>query len=309
MAADMLCDRHARTQGKAVMSLANGCARLQPAIRGKIADPFNRPVASVQVRIRNSKMGAWRSALTGSEGSFMFGGVPPGVYTLEVALPGYRKLVQRGIAVQECSITGLGLRMDVAPATRSLKLSGLSLEYVDDLPASGDRLGPAPAAAELREAVADLRLEKALFNPPPSLRVGRRQAVEFGIYQSLREAIARRLQERQVELAEGEAIQVALAAKLQADGCLVLPASPPRLELAGPRYVEWRWEILPRSVGRGRLRLALTADVAGAGLVGLEKCLLDCERDLLIRRDPLAVLPRALAKLFAGDAPLGHPGR
>ena len=291
------------------MILANAGVRLQPAIRGKIADPFDRPVASARVRIHQPKMKGWRSALTGSEGSFMFGAVTPGVYTLEVDFSGYRKLVQRGIAVQEYTITGLDLRMDFEEDSRSLKLRGLALKYVDDVPAPDRHHGPDSPGQELRAAVTDLRLDKALFNPPAAIRVGRRLTVELGIYQNLREAILRRLLERQVGLAEGEAIRIALSATLLADGCLVLPRSLPRLEIDGPRYVEWRWQLLPRVAGRGRLSLTLNADVSGAGLVGLKKCLLVLDRELRIRRHPLGVLPRALARLFVGEETLAHPER
>ncbi len=291
------------------MNVLRDSAQLQPAIRGKVADSLNYPVASARIRLCGSRLAAKRSTLTGSEGSFMFSGVPPGVYTLEVDYSGFSKLVQRGIAVQEHSITGLDLKMDFKEDTRTLNLRALSLEYVNDLPGRLVDDKPQPPSRELGEVVAELGLDKALFNPPPSVTVGRRLTIELGIYQKLKEAITHRLLERKVDLSGCAPIQIALSADLQAAGCLVLPKSLPRVEIDGARYVEWRWEILPQVAGRGLIRLGLRAQVTVAGLGGWEKCLLALDRNVLIRKSLLLSLQRTLKKLIGGEALFGHSDR
>ncbi len=291
------------------MNAAMDGARLQPAIRGKIADSLNYPVASARIRLCGSRLGAKRSTLTGCAGSFMFNRVPPGVYTLEVDCSGFGKLVQRGIAVQEHSITGLDLKMDFKEDTRTLKLRALSLEYVNDLNGRVVDNEPEPPSRCLGDVVAELSLGKALFNPPATMRVGRRLTVELGIYQNVKEAITQRLLERKADLSGCVSIQVALCADLQAAGCLVLPKSLPRVEIDGARYVDWRWEILPQVAGRGLIRLGLRAQVAVTGLGGWEKCLLALDRNVLIRKSRLLSLQRTLKKITGGEALFGHSDR
>jgi len=269
-------------------------ACLQPAIRGKIADLLDYPVASARVVLSGSKLAEKLCTMTGIEGYFMFSRIPPGTYTLEVNYSGFSKLVQRGIAVQEHAITGLGMKMDFLEASRSLKLQALSLEYVNDAPEAENVVAPSLLTRQLREVMDGLCLERALFSPPPSVSVGRRLAIEFGIYQSLKDEIIRHLLEWKIDLFSAEQIEVTLMAHLQAEGCLVIPNSLPRVEVNGARYVEWRWEVLPRVPGRGLLCLSLDVRVNFAGRGEQEKRLLSLEREVRIKRSLWVELRRLL---------------
>ncbi|MBN2346745.1 MAG: carboxypeptidase regulatory-like domain-containing protein [Candidatus Aminicenantes bacterium] len=271
---------------------------LQPAIRGKIADPLDYPVADARVVLSGTRLGEKLSTLTGDGGYFMFSPIPPGIYTLEIKYAGFSKLVQRGIAVQERAITGLDLKMNFQEDSRALKLSSFSLHYVDDegAPPAGEEL--APLARQLQWVVDGLSLERALFSPPSVLRVERAVVIELGLYQNLKEAIMRRLLERKIALFTGERIEVALRAELLAAGCRVLPKSLPRLTVDGPRYVEWRWEVRPQVPGLAGIRLGLDAAVTFAGRTELGKRLLLIEREVRVKRTPWQRLRSSLDEVL-----------
>jgi hypothetical protein len=257
---------------------------LQPAIRGKIADVQDYPVASARVLLSGSKLVEKLSTRTGMEGYFMFSCLPPGVYTLEVLYSGFSKLVQRGIAVRECAITGLDLKMDFQEDSRSLKLQSLCLEYVNDRPDVDAAEAPSEMIRHLQEVTANLHVERALFNPPTSLRVGSAAIVEFGVFQNLRDGIRRGLLERKIGLFDGDSIAVSLKADLQAAGCRVIPKTLPRVEITGTRYVDWRWELLPLVPGLGLVRLGLEAQVNYEGRAEQKSILLVLKRETRIKR-------------------------
>jgi hypothetical protein len=296
-------------EGALLMSSVSAPTCLQAAIRGKIGDPLDDPVAAARVVLSGSKLPQKIATRTGSGGYFMFSRIPPGTYTLEVSCDGFGKLVQRGIAVQEHTITGLDLKMDILEDSRSLKLRALSLEYIVDNPEKAAGVEPAQLARQLGDVVAGLRLDRALFNPPSVARVGRSLIVEFGIYQNLKETITRRLREGGGGLFDGRQIAVALIADLQAAGCLVLPRSLPRQEISGARYIEWRWEILPHAFGRGLVRLNLRASVDFNGLGGGEKSLLVLDRELVIRKNLWLPWKRWIRAAFGKEDQTGHPDR
>jgi len=291
------------------MNLSMEKSYLQPAIRGKIGDLLDYPVASARVVLSGSSLGEKLSTLTGVEGYFMFSRIPPGTYTLEVICTGFSKLVQRGIAVQEHAITGLDMKMDFLEDSRALKLRSLSLEYVNDSPKADASIAPSQLTRQLEDVMAGLHLDRALFSPSPVLTIGRRELVELGIYQNLKEEIMRRLLELKIGLFAGEQIEVALNADLQASGCLVLPKSLPLVVVSGARYIDWKWEILPQVSGLGLISLNLVLRVKFGEHGEEKKCLLVLDRELQIKKNPWEGLRRLLTggqKKAPGSGPVGR---
>jgi hypothetical protein len=278
------------------MNLGAEITCLQPAIRGKIGDHLDYPVASARVVLSGSKLAEKRCTLTGMEGSFIFSRIPPGVYTLEIICSGFSKLVQRGIAVHEHAITGLDLKMDFLDDSRSLKLRALSLEYVNDAPQAAVSEPPPLLTRELQEITDELHLDRALFNPPLAVKVGRRVSIELGVYQNLRDEIMRRLLERKISRFDGGQIETVLQAELQVSGSLVLPKSLPQVGISGAGYVEWQWEVLPRISGLGLIRLSLQARVKFADHCEQKQCLLVVDREVRIEKNIWLELRRFFAK-------------
>ena len=285
------------------MNFGMGRTWLQPAIRGKIGDLLDYPVAAARVVLHGSKLAEKRCTMTGMEGSFMFSRIPPGIYTLEIICSGFSKLVQRGIAVHEHAITGLDLKMDFLEDSRSLKLRALSLEYVNDAPQPAAPESTLPLLLELQEVIDELHLDRALFNPPAAIKTGRRVKIELGVYQNLREEIMRRLLERKICRFDAGQIETVLQAELQVSGSLVLPKSLPQVGVSGAGYMEWQWEVLPRVAGLGLIRLSLQARVKFADQGELKQCLLVLDRDVRIEKNIWLGVRRFLAKAkLAGAA-------
>jgi hypothetical protein len=286
------------------MNLSFGKTSLQPAIRGKIGDPQEFPIAQARIVLSGSHLSEKMTAVTGMEGSFMFSRVPPGVYTLEINYSGFRKLVQRGIAVHEHAITGLDLKMDFLEDSRALKLRALSLEYINDLPTAEYDETPSHLERQIQDVMDELHLDRALFNPPAAVKVGRPVTVEIGVYQNLREEIMRRLLERKISRYDGVQIDAVLRADLQVSGCRVLPKSLPQVGISGAGYLEWQWEVLPRISGLGLVRLSLQARVNFADQGEYKQCLLVLDRELRIKRNVWLELRRFLSKAgVAGEMP------
>ena len=157
--------------------------------------------------------------------------------------------------------------------------------------------------------IGGLRLDRALFNPPPAAKVGRCLRIEFGVFQNLKENIMRRLRENAIGIFDSGQVVVALTADLQAAGCRVLPRSLPRLEVSGARFLEWSWEVLPQAHGRGLLRLDLRLSVDFNGLSREEKTLLALDREVIIRRNRWLAWRRRLTNAVGMEEQPGYPDR
>jgi hypothetical protein len=258
---------------------------LQPAIRGKIADLLDYPIVSAQVILSGSKLGEKLCSVTGVEGLFMFNRVPPGSYTLEVIYSGFSKVVQRGIAVRDHAITGLDLKMDLQEDSRTIDLRAMSLEFIND-PGVGADATPSVLGEQLSEVVAELALDRVLFNPPPMVKVGRSLTFELGIHQDLKGELMRRLLERSVCRFDRDRIQVSLKADLQVAGCQVLLLGAPRSDINGAGYLDWKWDVLPQTSGTGMISLRLDTRVHFIGEGVRNRCLLSLDRVIRIKDSP-----------------------
>jgi hypothetical protein len=256
---------------------------LQPAIHGKIADLLDCPVVSARVVLSGAKLAEKLCTVTGVGGLFMFSRVPPGSYTMEVIYSGFSKLVQRGIAVRDHAITGLDLKMDFLEDSRSIKLRAMSLEFINDAPPAADT-PPSMLAQQLSEVMADLVLDRVLFDPLPVLKIGHAVTFELGVYQNLKGEVMRRLLERSICRFNRDQIEVTLKADLQVAGCQVLLLGAPQAAINGAHYLDWKWEILPEISGLGLISLRLETSVRFVEYGERKKCLLTLDRNVRIKK-------------------------
>jgi len=258
---------------------------LQPAIRGKIANLLDTPVAFARVILSGTKLKEKMSSVTGVEGLFMFNRVPPGSYTLEIVYSGFSRLVQSGIAVRDHAITGLDMKMDFLEDSRSIKLRALKLEYVNDPRPEADR-SPSILARQVAEVVAGLTIDRILFSPPTVTRISRPFKLDLGVHQNLKAEVMRRLLERRICRFDREQIELTLSADVQVQGCRVLLTEAPLAGIDGAGFLEWKWEILPETAGLGRIRLQLETEVLFTGYGSRKKILLTLDRSLMITEKP-----------------------
>src|SRR6478672_7794428 len=89
----------------AIISVLLSCSSLMAQtttgrIVGNIADESGAVIPGVEITVRNPATGLVRSAITNESGGFAVPLLPPSVYEVEAALPGFRKEVRSGVTVQ-----------------------------------------------------------------------------------------------------------------------------------------------------------------------------------------------------------------
>ncbi len=85
-----------------VIELAHPCLAAQDfrgTIQGRVTDPQGGAIPHVTVLVTNEATGVDAEGLTESDGAYAVPFLLPGRYRVEVALPGFKKFVQSGIAV------------------------------------------------------------------------------------------------------------------------------------------------------------------------------------------------------------------
>jgi len=94
-----------------------GAQVLYGSLVGEVSDPSHAAVSGARVTLLEPGTNLAREATTGSDGSYRFVNLPPGRYTLEVSLQGFRQHVLTGVPVSASTVA----RVDVV-----LELGGLS---------------------------------------------------------------------------------------------------------------------------------------------------------------------------------------
>ena len=67
-------------------------------ITGRIADPSGGTLPGVDVTLTSPAVMGGRSAVSDEQGSYRFGLLPPGIYTVKFGLPGFATVVREGIS-------------------------------------------------------------------------------------------------------------------------------------------------------------------------------------------------------------------
>jgi hypothetical protein len=94
------------------------------AIRGRVVDPANAPVAQAKVRVDNTLTGLSRSAETGDDGYYVFANLPLGTYTVTIQKEGFDTERHTGVVLDagtEATIDGL---LHVGAVSTSVEVNG-----------------------------------------------------------------------------------------------------------------------------------------------------------------------------------------
>jgi carboxypeptidase family protein len=115
---------HASRTGLLVSLLLCGLALAANAqtggvITGTISDVQNGALPGVTVTVRNTESGLARTAVTGGDGTYRFGGLPPGLYDLSAELPGFSTAEVKG----QTLTVGAELRANVTLRLENLQES------------------------------------------------------------------------------------------------------------------------------------------------------------------------------------------
>jgi hypothetical protein len=101
------------------------------SVQGRIAGTDGRPLSRATIRLRQPDGSYPRAAQSDDRGEFRIHFIPPGTYTLEARLIGYRPLTVTDVVVRATEATILGLRLESAPtelATVTVTASSVELD-------------------------------------------------------------------------------------------------------------------------------------------------------------------------------------
>jgi hypothetical protein len=94
------------------------------AISGVIIDPTGALVPRATVRASNAEMHVSMAKVTDNTGSYSLSPLPPGRYDIEVAAPGFQRLLQDNVQVGGNQKLALNLKLKVGPVDQALTVEG-----------------------------------------------------------------------------------------------------------------------------------------------------------------------------------------
>lgn len=121
------------------------------SLQGHIRTSDGRPIASATIRLRQPDGSYPRTATSDDRGEFRIHFVPPGSYTLEARMIGYRMLTVTDVVIKATETATLSLRLEAAPATElatitvtasSVMLDKTTTEFTSSLGAAERELLP-----------------------------------------------------------------------------------------------------------------------------------------------------------------------
>src|SRR5688572_28374288 len=118
------------TVGCRVALLLIGCAAAahpqatMGELTGRVNDTAGAVVPGVTVTLRSGDTGLIRTAVTNESGEYLFVSVPPGRYTVEAELPGFKKVERPDVSIGVGTRQTLPLTLEVGAVTETLVVSG-----------------------------------------------------------------------------------------------------------------------------------------------------------------------------------------
>jgi hypothetical protein len=146
-------------------------------ITGAISDPAGAVVASAPIQARNIDNGALYEAATTPTGNYTLAQLPVGTYELSVTVPGFKKYVRQGLAVQVAQTLRIDIALEVGSASESVTVTeatpllktesgelshNVTTERLDDLPILS------PPTGAIRSPMALMQLVPGTFYTPGS---------------------------------------------------------------------------------------------------------------------------------------------
>ncbi len=106
-----------------ILAAAPANAQYNGAIKGQVMDPQGAFVAGATLTLTGSELPGRKTPVSNEAGGYIFLGLPPGVYQLEVAQPGFHPFAQSGIIMRAGSTLVLDLRLAVEGVTQTIDVA------------------------------------------------------------------------------------------------------------------------------------------------------------------------------------------
>jgi Carboxypeptidase regulatory-like domain/TonB dependent receptor-like, beta-barrel len=94
------------------------------AIRGRVTDPANAPIAQAKVTVENAGMGLSRSAETQDDGYYVFPNLPLGAYTVTIRKEGFDAQRNTGVVLNAGTEATIDGQLRVGAVTTSVEVTG-----------------------------------------------------------------------------------------------------------------------------------------------------------------------------------------
>jgi iron complex outermembrane receptor protein len=93
------------------------------SLGGKVLDPDSKVVVNAAVIVRNESTNAIRTGATDAVGHFLVTGLTPGLYTIEVAVPGFEIVRRTGVQASTGTPEDLSINLSVANISETVTVS------------------------------------------------------------------------------------------------------------------------------------------------------------------------------------------
>jgi hypothetical protein len=110
------------------------------AIRGRVEDPSGAVIAAAAIRATNEATHEVREVVTGENGAYAIVELPPGVWTVEIAVPGHKTHVQR-LTLEVNQERQADVRLELGAVTDRVEVTAPPIELRRGSPALGTVVG------------------------------------------------------------------------------------------------------------------------------------------------------------------------
>jgi hypothetical protein len=148
------------------------------SMTGTITDPVGAVIANANVLAVESETQAQFTTITTGTGNYTLAEMPPGVYSVSVEVPGFKKFTQQGIRVQVATVDTIDIKLEVGSATESITITAdapllrtessdqnfnIPISTINDLPLNYSLRGPSGQVGQVRNDYAFLDIAPGAY--------------------------------------------------------------------------------------------------------------------------------------------------
>ena len=93
------------------------------SLRGIVSDPQGSPVVGASVTLSNPEKNFTRTQVTNGDGAYLFTGIPPGSYQLEIELKGFKKALLTNVKALVDTPTDLDVQLEVGNVSETVNIT------------------------------------------------------------------------------------------------------------------------------------------------------------------------------------------